>query len=73
MIVYLHGDNVDEVRQPINICLRARVIGGNVRPEPAEAQEVRWVDPDELDDYPIHPALRMRIDHGLAHTDPYVS
>ncbi|MGW1145138.1 NUDIX domain-containing protein [Streptomyces sp. NPDC002454] len=24
VIVYLHGDRVDEVRQPINICLRAR-------------------------------------------------
>ncbi len=73
VIVYLHGDRVDEVRQPINICLRARVVGGSVQPEPSEAQEVCWIAPGALDDYPIHPALRLRIDHGLAHTDPYVS
>ncbi|MEO3766431.1 NUDIX domain-containing protein [Streptomyces sp. B5E4] len=73
VIVYMHGDKVDEVRQPINICLRARVVGGEVRPDPSEAAEVRWVPPSELGDYPIHPALRMRIEHGLAGDEPYVS
>lgn len=73
VIVYIHGDRVDEVRQPINICLRARVVGGRITPEPSEAHEVRWVDPADLDDYPIHPALRARIDHGLKAADPYIS
>ncbi|MFD9906558.1 NUDIX domain-containing protein [Streptomyces sp. NPDC059063] len=73
VIVYMHGDKVDEVRQPINICLRARLKGGTIAPEPTEAQEVRWVDPADLEDYPIHPALRIRIDHGLGSSDPYIS
>ncbi|MDP4510508.1 NUDIX domain-containing protein [Nonomuraea turcica] len=72
VIVYMHGDKVDEVRQPINICLRARVVGGIMQPEPTEAREVRWVDPEALQDYPIHPAIRLRIDHGLKGLDPYI-
>ncbi|MGW4200854.1 NUDIX domain-containing protein [Streptomyces sp. NPDC004726] len=73
VIAYLHGDRVDEVRQPINICLRARVVGGRIAPEPSEAAEVRWVDPADLDGYPIHPALRERIDHGLMSTEPHIT
>jgi 8-oxo-dGTP pyrophosphatase MutT (NUDIX family) len=72
VIVYLHGDRVDEVRQPINVCLRARVIGGKAAPDPKEAAEVRWVDPADLAAYAIHPALRVRIDHGLTSTEPYI-
>ncbi|MCK1794994.1 NUDIX domain-containing protein [Streptomyces sp. XM4193] len=73
VIVYMHGDKVDEVRQPINICLRARVVGGQITPEPDEAAEVRWVAPEELGSYPIHPALMARIRHGLSGAAPYVS
>lgn len=73
VIVYLHGDRVDEVRQPINICLRARVVGGTIVPEPSEAADVRWVAPADLDAYPVHPALMERISHGLNSTVPYVS
>jgi 8-oxo-dGTP pyrophosphatase MutT (NUDIX family) len=73
VIVYMHGDRVDEVRQPINICLRAQVVGGSVRPEPSEAAEVRWVPPADLDEYPIHPALMQRIRHGLDFVEPYIA
>ncbi|MFJ4636947.1 NUDIX domain-containing protein [Streptomyces hygroscopicus] len=73
VIVYMHGDRVDEVRQPINICLRARLLGGDISPQPSEAAEVRWVDPDDLGRYPIHPALLERINHGLANTEPHIS
>ena len=73
VIAYWHGGKLDEVRQPINICLRAQVVGGSVRPEPSEAAEVRWVAPDEIADLSIAPALRMRIDHGLSGTDPHIS
>lgn len=72
VIVYWHGNRVDEVRQPINVCLRARVVGGEVRPDPAEAREVRWVPPEDLDDYRIHPAIRLRIAHGLTSAEPYI-
>ncbi|MEV8639308.1 NUDIX domain-containing protein [Streptosporangium sp. NPDC051023] len=72
VIVYIHGDKVDEVRQPINVCLRGHVTGGKIQPDPRESREVRWVDPGELDGYAIHPALRRRIDWGLHHQDPHI-
>lgn len=72
IIVYKHGKKIDEVRQPINVCLRARVIGGDVKPAPDEAREVRWVEPGTLDDYQIHPAIRIRIDEGIEGRGPYV-
>ncbi|MFG3437877.1 NUDIX domain-containing protein [Nonomuraea sp. NPDC047897] len=72
VIVYMHGKKVDEVRQPINLCLRGRIVGGEIQPEPTEAQEVRWVEPEKLSGYNIHPAIRLRIEHGLHGTDPYI-
>ncbi|WP_233508311.1 NUDIX domain-containing protein [Spongiactinospora gelatinilytica] len=72
VIAYMHGDEVDEVRQPINICLRARVIGGRLHPAPDEARDVRWVAPASLDEYRIGPAIRHRIDKGLEGAGPYL-
>ncbi|MFD9945078.1 NUDIX domain-containing protein [Nonomuraea sp. NPDC059023] len=72
VIAYLKGGKVDEVRQPINVCLRAHVVGGEIRPEPAEAQEVRWVTPERLAGYNIHPAIRLRIDCGLTGGSPHI-
>jgi 8-oxo-dGTP pyrophosphatase MutT (NUDIX family) len=72
VIAYLHGKKVDEVRQPINVCLRARVTGGRIAPDPREAADVTWVDPAELDSYRIHPAILRRIRRGLAGGEPYV-
>ncbi|MFI9555289.1 NUDIX domain-containing protein [Nonomuraea endophytica] len=72
VIVYMKGSEVDEVRQPINVCLRAQVVGGEIRPEPAEAHEVRWVAPERLAGYSIHPAIRLRIDCGLAGGSPHI-
>lgn len=72
VIAYVKEDTVDEIRQPINVCLHARPVGGRMEPGPAEASEVRWVDPGELDDYAIHPAIRRRLDHGLGGRGPHV-
>ncbi|TMR88034.1 NUDIX domain-containing protein [Nonomuraea basaltis] len=72
VIVYMHGDKLDEVRQPINVCLRARVLGGALQPDPKESREVRWVDPSQLGDYEIQPAIRRRIDCGLECVEPYI-
>ncbi|MDX6742971.1 NUDIX domain-containing protein [Actinocorallia sp. A-T 12471] len=71
VIVYEKDGRVDEVRQPVNVCLRARVVGGALTTT-AEASEVRWVDPVDLPGYDIHPALRRRIDHGIKETIPHV-
>jgi ADP-ribose pyrophosphatase YjhB (NUDIX family) len=59
-----------EVRQPINICLRAVVIGGRLTTT-NEASAVEWVGCDELDRYEIHPAVRLRITHGLTSSEPH--
>jgi len=72
IIEYRKGKHITEVRQPVNICLRARPIGGELRPRPAEASDARWVSTDELSEYEIHPALWRRIAHGLSDTRPYV-
>jgi 8-oxo-dGTP pyrophosphatase MutT (NUDIX family) len=53
-----------EVRQPVNICFAARVIGGALATSD-EAAEVTWVAADRLDDYDIHPSIRRRIAHAL--------
>ncbi|MGI5421050.1 NUDIX domain-containing protein [Actinomadura luteofluorescens] len=71
VIEYVKGGRVDEVRQPVNVCLHARPVGGKLTATP-EAAEVRWVEPDDLGDYEIHPAQRRRIDHGLRGGPPHV-
>jgi 8-oxo-dGTP pyrophosphatase MutT (NUDIX family) len=60
-----------EVRQPVNVCLRARVTGGHAKPT-EEASEIRWVRPDQLSDYDIHPAIMRRMRHGIDSTAPHV-
>ncbi|RAY15382.1 DNA mismatch repair protein MutT [Actinomadura craniellae] len=71
VIEYRKGGKVTEVRQPVNICLHARPVGGETTTTD-EASAVRWVSPDDLSRYDIHPALRRRIDHGLTGSEPYV-
>jgi ADP-ribose pyrophosphatase YjhB (NUDIX family) len=71
VVAYVKGDKVKEVRQPINVCLHARPVRG----EPTrtnEAAEAAWVAAGELDEYNIHPAIRLRLTHGLAAGRPYV-
>lgn len=71
VIAYMKGDKVKEVRQPINMCLHARPVGGELTTT-EEAAEVAWVRAADLDDYAIHPAIRLRITHGLSSTKPHV-
>jgi len=59
-----------EVRQPVNICFHANVVGGELTTT-QEALEVSWVNPHELDRYDIHPAIMLRIQHGLSSEEPY--
>lgn len=37
-----------------------------------EAAQVAWVEPSDLDRYEIHPTIRLRIDHGLTSSEPYL-
>jgi ADP-ribose pyrophosphatase YjhB (NUDIX family) len=61
-----------EVRQQFSICFRGEYVGGELTPS-SESSEVRWVPRDELDALPIHPSMRLRIDHGYeGRTEPYI-
>lgn len=73
VIAYTKGDKIVEVRQPINICLRARPVGGTITPAPAEATEVRWVPVDEVDNYDMAPAIRARVAAGLDDAGPVIA
>lgn len=53
-----------EVRQQFSLCFRARPVGGALA-NSSESTEVRWVAPQDLAGLDIHPAQRLRIDHGL--------
>jgi len=73
VIEYRKGQKVTEVRQPVNVCLHARPVGGHLVPGPGEAAEVRWVQPGDVAGYDIHPALRRRIEQGLSgSSEPHV-
>jgi 8-oxo-dGTP pyrophosphatase MutT (NUDIX family) len=71
VIAYVKGDKIKQVRQPINICLHARPVGGELT-RTKEAAEVAWVATADLEDYDIHPAIRLRITHGLSSTEPHI-
>jgi len=55
-----------EVRQQFSLCFRARLLGGELRTQPSETKEVRWVPIADVPALDIHPSMRLRIDHGLA-------
>lgn len=61
VIAYTDG----EIRQQFSICLAAQPTGGQLRAQRSEAKYVAWVPVSDLDQLRIHPAQRIRIDHGL--------
>jgi ADP-ribose pyrophosphatase YjhB (NUDIX family) len=61
-----------EIRQECSFVFTARAIGGTPTPSD-ESSEVRFVASAELDRYPMHPSMRLRIDHYLQGRDrPYI-
>ncbi len=61
-----------EVRQQFSICFRARYVSGEPTPSD-ESSEVRWISRESLDELPIHPSMRLRIDHGYERNgEPYI-
>ena len=61
-----------EVRQQFSICLRGRAVGGSTRPSD-ESSDVDWFARDHLDALPMHPSMRLRVDHGYAELPaPYI-
>ncbi len=53
-----------EVRQECSLVFAARSTGGQPATS-SESSEVRWVAPSDLDDYPMLPSMRQRVDHLL--------
>jgi ADP-ribose pyrophosphatase YjhB (NUDIX family) len=61
-----------EVRQQCSICFTTRMLVGQLATS-SETEEVRFVDPADLDALNIHPSMRLRIDHFLKHrSTPYI-
>lgn len=68
VIAYADG----EIRQQFNVCFRARALGGTLRAS-EESDAVRFTEVGALDQLPIHPTQRLRIDHYLEHRQtPYL-
>lgn len=60
-----------EVRQEYSVVVRARVVGGTLGAGD-DAADARWVAADDLAELDVHPAVRLRIEHGLADGPPHV-
>jgi ADP-ribose pyrophosphatase YjhB (NUDIX family) len=61
-----------EVRQEFSICFTTRMLGGSERTSD-ESAEVRFVSPQDLQRYEMHPSIRLRIQHYLERRNvPYI-
>ncbi len=61
-----------EVRQQFSICYTTKLIGGELAFD-SESTEIAWVEPMEIAALPMHPSMRLRIDHYLERRDgPYL-
>lgn len=68
VIEYSNG----EVRQQFSLCYTTRLIGGELHYD-AESTDIAWVTADQLDDHPMHPSMRLRVQHYLDKRDtPYL-
>jgi 8-oxo-dGTP pyrophosphatase MutT (NUDIX family) len=62
IIAYSDG----EVRRQFNVCFRARITGGALRIS-EESTDLRFADPNELQELAMHHTQRLRINHYLSH------
>lgn len=62
-----------ETRQPFAVCVHAHATGGHLQPDKCEILAVAWVQPTELEGLPVHPSVRLRLQHALTRPDhPYL-
>jgi ADP-ribose pyrophosphatase YjhB (NUDIX family) len=64
VIAYTDG----EVRQEFNITYLGGITGGTITVS-NESTEVRFIDPTELDDIPVHDTVRLRLRHHTEQRD----
>ncbi|MPZ60915.1 MAG: NUDIX domain-containing protein [Propionibacteriales bacterium] len=67
--VFAYDDG--EVRQEFSICFLCRFVGGSLTVS-EESHEVRFVEPDELDDLPMVDSIRLRITDYLSGRTPVI-
>lgn len=61
-----------EVRQQFSVAFSARLLGGEARTSD-ESKRVEWVAAEETAELPMHPSMRLRLQHGLEdRSHPYV-
>lgn len=61
-----------EVRQQFSIAFTARATGGSARGSD-ESKRVEWVDLDHVADLPMHPSMRLRLQHAIEERSaPYI-
>lgn len=61
-----------EVRQQFSLCYTTRLLGGELAFD-NESTDIAWVEPDSITRLPMHPSMKLRIDHYLEHRDtPYL-
>lgn len=65
VMVYPDG----EVRQQFSICVHATPVAGRPRPDNDEVINAAWIRTTDVPQLPIHPAMRLRIDHAITHPD----
>lgn len=53
-----------EVRQQFSIAFSARILSGEARTS-SESKRVEWLAPEETSSLPMHPSMRMRLEHGI--------
>ncbi|HEX3592060.1 MAG TPA: NUDIX domain-containing protein [Pseudonocardiaceae bacterium] len=58
-----------EVRQQFAIVVHAVPIDGDPHPDHDEMTDASWFDIPDIDALPIHPSMRLRIDHALFSSD----
>jgi 8-oxo-dGTP pyrophosphatase MutT (NUDIX family) len=69
--VILYTSN-GEVRQECSVVFAARVTGGEPTAS-SESSEVRWIAPEDVDEYQMHPSMRQRVAHVLeGRAAPYI-
>ena len=54
-----------EIRQQFSVCVACRPSGGALSTESDESLEVQFVAPDELEELPMSPAVRLRVSDYL--------
>jgi 8-oxo-dGTP pyrophosphatase MutT (NUDIX family) len=60
-----------EVRQEFVVLFSARVVGGQLRGSD-ESTDVRFVEPSDVPAMQVHESVRLRIQHGLLRSSPYI-